>query len=244
MIVKLERVVVAVEDVAQASADYTRLLGREPTQEGVFVLRNTILQLVPREDTELPGPPPAEGVAGLVFREADRTEPLWLPTDETRGIPVGLATDVSDEVLLSPTAGDPTACVDALDHVVVSTGSLDAALAFYGDRLGLRLALDRSFEKRGIRILFFRTGGTTVEVVGALPDTARPEGGAGAFDGDSDRFGGLAWEVSDVAATRERLAEDGFEVSEERAGHKPGTRVCTVRRPTHGVPTLLKGPDA
>jgi len=129
--------------------------------------------------------------------------------------------------------------------VVVSTGDLDAARGLYGEQLGLRLALDRPFPKRGIQILFFRTGGLTVEVVGALGrgESDGPEGGAAAYAGASDRFGGLAWEVPDVGAARVRLLDEGFEVSEERVGHKPGTRVCTVRSRTHGVPTLLKGPE-
>jgi hypothetical protein len=57
-----------------------------------------------------------------------------------------------------------------------------------------------------------------------------------------DAFGGLAWRVPNVDAIRARLLGSGFDVSEVRAGHKPGTRVCTVRRPTHGVPTLLIQP--
>ena len=61
--------------------------------------------------------------------------------------------------------------------------------------------------------------------------------------GDPDRFGGLAWRVPDLKAARERLVKDGFDVSEHRAGFKPGTQVCTVRSDVHGVPTLLIGPD-
>ena len=40
-----------------------------------------------------------------------------------------------------------------------------------------------------------------------------------------------------------RLAREGFALSEDRAGHKPGTWVCTLREQTHGVPTLLIGLD-
>lgn len=239
----LARVVVAVDDPAAAAADYERLLGHA-SRDGCFSLRNTCLQLVDRVDAELAGgTPESEGVAALVFRENERETGEWLDPRETRGIPIGLARDADDDPAYSPDAHSPGEAVAALDHVVISTADLDAALALYGQRLGLRLALDRSFERRGIRILFFRVGGTTVEVVGALARRDRAEGGPAAFDPGSDRFGGLAWEVEDVTAIRARLLREGFEVSEERVGHKPGTRVCTVRHPTHGVPTLLKGPD-
>ncbi len=241
----------AADDLDVAVVDYTRLLGREPapcepTDPGVrFVLRNTTLQLIERAGSDVAGSEPAAGVAALVFEQDDREEGAWLAPTETRGIPVGLVGPPEADAGLAEPVDDarPEQTVAALDHVVVSSGDLDAATRLYGERLGLRLALDRSFDARGIRIQFYRVGGTTVEVVGALPDTDRPEGGRRAFDAEADRFGGLAWEVEDVAAVHARLCAEGFDVSDLRVGHKPGTRVCTVRSRTHAVPTLLKGPD-
>jgi catechol 2,3-dioxygenase-like lactoylglutathione lyase family enzyme len=121
--------------------------------------------------------------------------------------------------------------IAALDHAVVSSGDPTASGAIYGDTLGLRLALDRDFEARAIRILFFRVGGVTVEVAGPLQ--------AGDHAAAPDRFGGLAYRVPDVEATRARLAAAGFDVSPTRPGHKPGTRVCSLRSGTCGVSTLL-----
>jgi len=45
--------------------------------------------------------------------------------------------------------------------------------------------------------------------------------------------------VRDADAIRVRLVAAGLDVSEVRDGHKPGTRVCTVRGDPCGVPTLL-----
>lgn len=246
MIVKLDRVIVAVEDLEAGLGDYACLLGRQASdaERGLFGLRNTSLQLASLEDLAAEGlEVPRPGVAALVFEDEGRDDDEWLALEATRQLPIALASDGRETVDPAPTLVEAGAQVDALDHVVVSTGQLDAARQLYGDRLGLRLALDRSFEKRGIQILFFRIGGLTVEVVGPLEGAARSEGGAAAFAGDRDRFGGLAWEVPDVGAIRERLLDEGFDVSEARVGHKPGTRVCTVRDRTHGVPTLLKGPE-
>ena len=53
---------------------------------------------------------------------------------------------------------DPQSAIQALDHVVVFSADVEATRAFYGDLLGIRLALDRTFEKRGVRLLFFRMG--------------------------------------------------------------------------------------
>jgi catechol 2,3-dioxygenase-like lactoylglutathione lyase family enzyme len=131
---------------------------------------------------------------------------------------------------------DPPTAVHALDHVVIASRDLEGTRALYGDGLGLRLALDRTFEQRGQRILFFRTGGATVEVVAStreVPDPAAP-----------DRFFGLAWRVPDAELARARALGSGFDVSEVRPGAKPGTHVCTVRDAPGGVPTLLIEPAA
>jgi catechol 2,3-dioxygenase-like lactoylglutathione lyase family enzyme len=128
----------------------------------------------------------------------------------------------------------PGGAVSALDHVVVLSSDLEAARDLYGRRLGLRLALDRRFEARQLRILFFRVGGVTVELVGALEEQGRTDA--------PDRFGGIAYRVADAQAARSRLAAAGFDVSQVRAGAKSGTRVCTVRSGTCGVPTLMIEP--
>jgi hypothetical protein len=48
-----------------------------------------------------------------------------------------------------------------------------------------------------------------------------------------DQLLGLGWRVADIDATA------GLDVSEVRAGRKPGTRVMTVRDGTCGVRTLM-----
>jgi hypothetical protein len=50
---------------------------------------------------------------------------------------------------------------------------------------------------------------------------------------------GISWRVADADATRARLLAGGIDVSEIRAGRRPGTRVMTVKSGTCGVPTLL-----
>ena len=60
-----------------------------------------------------------------------------------------------------------------------------------------------------------------------------------ALDVARDRFWGISWRVVDADAARARLAAADFDVSEVRSGRRPGTRVFTVRAPTHGVATLV-----
>jgi catechol 2,3-dioxygenase-like lactoylglutathione lyase family enzyme len=129
---------------------------------------------------------------------------------------------------LSPATADAT--VDALDHIVLSTPDPERAAALYGARLGLDMKLDRTVAALQTRFLFFRIGGLVFEIIHSLK--------TGKGDGP-DKIFGVSWRVADVAATRERLQEAGFEVSELREGRKPGTRVFTVRTGTFGVPTIV-----
>ena len=56
---------------------------------------------------------------------------------------------------------------------------------------------------------------------------------------EQDELWGLALKTNDIAATHERLGSSGIAVSKIRDGRKAGTRVCTARSHTLGVPTLL-----
>ncbi|HSQ00005.1 MAG TPA: VOC family protein, partial [Candidatus Dormibacteraeota bacterium] len=112
-----------------------------------------------------PDPTPGSG------RDADsgaerRWRNLFLAPADTRGVPIFVIEHQSAPAALPPAAvvGDARAAIDGIDHVVVMTADAEAAIALYRDRLGLRLAFDRIFEQRGLRLLFFRIAGITVEL--------------------------------------------------------------------------------
>ena len=117
--------------------------------------------------------------------------------------------------------------VTAVDHVVVQTKSAEAARKFYGDQLGIRLALEQHVPDWGGTQLFFRTNSMSVEVL------------ATEKAGDDDRLWGLALKTDDIVATQKRLSDAGIAVSEVRDGLKPGTKVCTAKSHALDVPTLL-----
>jgi catechol 2,3-dioxygenase-like lactoylglutathione lyase family enzyme len=147
-------------------------------------------------------------------------------TDATRGVRLFFLELAKERPLSVRTTA---ASIAAMDHVVISTGDPERAAALYGARLGLDMALDRSHPDWG-RLMFFRCGDLIVEVV------HRPGKDT---DATHDRLWGLSWRVAELDATRARLAAAGIDVSEVRAGRKPGTRVLTVRNGTCGIPTLL-----
>ena len=154
----------------------------------------------------------------------------WKRTRATTELTRGVRTfflELADERPLSATIS--AAEILELDHVVVSTEDSERAAALYGARLGLELALDRSHQDWG-QLMFFRCGDLIVEVV------KRPVAGS---DQAHDKLWGLSFRVADIDAARTRLLAAGIDVSEVRAGRKPGTRVMSVRAGTCGVHTLL-----
>jgi catechol 2,3-dioxygenase-like lactoylglutathione lyase family enzyme len=210
-----------VVDVEEASHAYALLLGAEPLPRRDGTLRFQLgigaVELVPGV---------AAGPHAVRFAVAD-ARARTLP-ESAHGL--SLCVEGAADVPAPGGATDPTA-VQAIDHVVVQTPDPDRAIALWRDGIGLRLALDRTFPERGLRLVFFRSGGITLEYAGAHPPAEDRDG--------ADRFHGVSYRVGDLASHRERLARAGLDVSPLRPGMRPGTAVVTVRSGTAGVPTLL-----
>lgn len=256
MITGLDHIAVAVRDFAAACDGYRRLLGREPelqpgggAERAWFHLGNMSLEVIAPHGDGHPGAPVAqyldeagEGMwlAAFAVDDVAATGKLL----ERRGLsvePMGELARVSTGGLryvlwpertkaVSPAIADEPAIVASLDHFVIQTPDPERAIANLAGRMGLDLRLDRENPRFGVRQLWFKVGDVVIE------GASRLEGGPG--DGP-DRFGGLAWQVTDPEAVHARLTAEGFNVSELRTGRKPGTRVFTVRDAPGGVPTLV-----
>lgn len=164
-----------------------------------------------------------------------RWRSVLLPEARTRGVLViAIEHESPHRLPVASVVGSEDAVVTGIDHAVVKTSDADAAIELYRDRLGLRLALDRSFPDWGMRLVFLRVGGVTVEIAQPLSEAQLPAG--------RDQVWGLSWRVPNADAARARLADAGLDVSEVRPGRKPGTRVLSVKDGTCGVPTLLIEP--
>jgi len=167
----------------------------------------------------------------------------WLDPARTRGLSLGFV--ARDEGWEAATSGR----VAGLDHAVIGTASATATGFLLGAQLGLDLRLDLSRPEWNARLLFFRCGDLILEVFERLegdgqaegtPDAATPGVDAGKKDG----LYGLSWRVADASSARSDLDAAGVEVSELRAGRKPGTRVFTVRSGTANVATLMLEPPS
>ena len=212
---RIEGARIAVPDTSEARAAYSLVLGCEPVERPDGALR---FQLVRGAVELVQGDP---GLAGLLVASDAPVPP------QAHGVPLYAVASTADERPTLP-AGPGAR---AIDHVVVQTVLPERAIAFWLDGGGLRLALDRTFPERGLRLQFFRSAGMTLEY-------ASPHPRADGVDAP-DRLHGVSYRVGDLGAHRAALLAAGVDVSELRTGMRPGTRVATVRAGTGGVPTLL-----
>ncbi len=227
MVDAFDRIVLGVPDLDQAVEQYRLLLGaaarRCEDRSGVawVGLPNTVIEL--RESGEEPGT-----IRGLVMADPGSGE-----EDKAVANPMALALWLCDGTRTTQFRDRyPDAQVDQLlvDHLVLRTSSARDCIGLFSEQLGIRLALDRTVPEWGGRMLFFRTGKLTLEVI--EPDAA-PESG--------DHFWGIAYQCRDIDSKVTALSEAGVNVSEVRPGRKPGTRVATVKSHCLGIPTLLIG---
>jgi len=217
---RLDGVRISVSQPAAAVVEYERLLDTAAAlvEDGRwrFQLGRGAVEIVASE-----GPRPRTAVT---FAAEDGDDLATWPAD------AGDLGGLDVLVLAPPPAVSVSRGVAAIDHVVVRTGDPERAIAHWRDRLGLRLALDRTFTDRQLRLLFFRSGGLTLEYAHAL--------GASEDAGDDSVYG-VSYRVDDAERARARLLAAGLDVSEARPGMKPGSKVLTVRSGTAGVPTLF-----
>jgi catechol 2,3-dioxygenase-like lactoylglutathione lyase family enzyme len=218
-----DRIMVTVPDMKKALAQYRVFLdaagevsetpGGQPTAR--WGLPNTVIQLL-EEPFAAPG---LQGIAFNVPGAGAREQPV----SNSLGIDIRQCDGRSTAAFRSL---HPEAQSDALsvDHVVLRAEDAGACIALFRDRLGIRLALDKTAPGWGGRMLFFRGGKLTLEVIES--------------DGDSG-FWGIAYRCVDIEAAVTRLQGSGVTLSAVREGRKPGTRVATVKSHCLDIPTLL-----
>jgi hypothetical protein len=227
---KFDRIVLAVPDLSAASAQYQQLFGVPPfscdTPHGESAawwgLPNTVIELVQCADDR-------PRLQGIVFSalEAVQSE---APLANTLGIDIRLGDGrlTADFRREQPAAQ----CTElSVDHVVLRTNDAQACIGLFADELGIRLALDKTAPAWGGRMLFFRAGKLTLEVIESEGDAT---GGSA--------FWGLAYQCQDLAGTLHTLGERGIAVSAVREGRKPGTLVASLKSHHLEIPTLLIQP--
>jgi catechol 2,3-dioxygenase-like lactoylglutathione lyase family enzyme len=228
VITGFDRILIDVPDLDQALADYSTLLGAfQGTEAGALLpLRNVGIELraAPIIDRAR--------IAGLVMVDSatDGTQGSRLVPAPNRGLHL-------ERVGGSPLRlqGPATSLgITAVDHLVLRTADADDCIRVFGDEgLGMRLALDQLVPEWGGRMLFFRTGKMTLEII---HNHKQPPA--------QDYFWGITYLCPDLDFTSAQLDAAGVSHSPIRNGRKPGTRVATVKSHALGLPTLLIEPAA
>ena len=249
MISRLDTVVIGVDDLAEAKADYSLMFGVEGIATSFdgraayrFDTRNTALCLVEKRGDRA-------GMESLVFAvpdkagalrrlgkvgidvDSDENDLVTLKRENTRSLQFVLSEDVSDAAAGASPSGDGLV---GLDHAVIASGDGDYTASLLSARLQLDMRLDLTNPDWDARLMFFRCGDLIVEVYQPLSKPLAPE---------RDRFFGLSWRAENIDRAHATFTEHGFDVSDVRTGRRPGSRVFTVRDRTHDVPTLVLGVD-
>ena len=229
MINAFNRIVIAVPDLAAAVGQYEALLGcsafacnARGAPAAWLALANTVLELV-QDAVEAPF---IRGVVLSSASEGEEDRPLVNPLQLDIHVCNGRKTD--DFRRQRPLAHSDRLLVD---HLVLRTADADACIELFSRQLGIRLALDKSAPAWGGRMLFFRAGKLTLEVIAS--DEHQATAGA---------FWGIAYQCPDLELACDELGARGVTVSEVREGRKPGTRVATVKSHCLDIPTLLIEP--
>jgi hypothetical protein len=221
MISAFDRLVIDVPGLEPARSSYNCLLG-DFDPNGVLTLGN--LQVVLRASAGVTKPRIAS--LGLLDPDLGRGEAMEL-TPTGPGYRLQRSHHREDGYAETPTATG----IYAVDHVVLQTRDADTCIRRFRDELGLRLALDKTVPEFGGRMLFFRLGKMTLEVIQHLEDIPH-----------EDVLWGITYLCRDIEATVAELDRRGVAHSPVRSGRKPGTRVATVKSHCLDLPTLLIGP--
>jgi catechol 2,3-dioxygenase-like lactoylglutathione lyase family enzyme len=211
----LKQINIAVTDLTAGRDYWQKIIGLAPAsiEAPVFSLAN--IQLALQENAT------SMGLSGLVFEGPAR------PDCHQRGIAMHFVEACEDADVGQ--GGTHQAIDLAVDHVVLRTRDGDAAVAFFAETLGLRLALRQSRPEWGGDMIFFRTQHMSIEVIA---NSKAPE---------QDELWGLALRCRDLSECHHRLIDLGIDVSEIRVGRKPGTEVATIRAAP--IPLLLIAPQ-
>lgn len=230
MSVQFDRIVVAVPDLPAAVEQYRQFFGAPPLNRDHLLphgapwwdLGNTMVELVQGSEAR-------PCITGIVF-----SSPEAGTHDQPVANSLGVDLRVCDGTLTAAArASHPEAAAGGMsvDHVVLRTSDPQACIDLFSGVLGIRLALDKSAPQWGGRMLFFRAGKLTLEVIASDKEQ---QGGS--------YFWGLAYACADLDLRVEALGSRGVSVSAVREGRKPGTAVATVKSHCLDIPTLLIWP--
>ena len=222
MITGIERILVEVPDLKQAKLEYKAFFGdiiSHDQSSSIIVLNNSAIEL--RHNPFIK----KAKINGITLLDENKSSKPKKILPKPRGLNIS---SIGKRGFSN--AGAPNNKILSIDHLVLLSNDLDDCIEEFGThRLGIRLALDKTEPKWGGRMLFFRAGKFTLEIIqNNSSDSQR-----------KDHFWGIAYLCSDIELTIENLQKKDVVLSSIREGRKKGTLVATVKSHNLGLPTLL-----
>ena len=227
-----DRIVIAVPNLKAAIIDYQLLLGADfsPVPDDSIEdrawlgLANVVLELR-QQAVE------SSYIVAVVFA-GDEASNTLTPVQNPGGLELSVC-DGTDTANFKHQQLESQNRALKVDHLVLRTADADACIRLFSVGLGIRLALDKNAPQWGGRMLFFRVGKLTLEIIEPAED--KPE---------RDHFWGIAYQCPDISMTAAGLQKAGVALSAVRSGRKPGTKVATIKSHSLAIPTLLIQPAA
>jgi methylmalonyl-CoA epimerase len=126
--------------------------------------------------------------------------------------------------------------VKRIDHVAVVVASLDAALAFYRDILGIRPSRVVDFPREGVKIAFLPLGGPSGSEIELLEPTDPDTGVARFLQKRGEGMHHICLEVPDIEKALDELRAAGAELLDESPRPTAeGRGIFLHPKGTHGV---------
>ena len=141
----------------------------------------------------------------------------------------GLNIFISNEINFQNNKANSKNTVSKVNQLVIQTEAPDSIKDIFEGKLNIRLALDKTFKEWAGRMLFFRLGGITLEVI------------EGKDIKQNSKYFGIGWHADNYNKCYNALLNNGFSLSEIRKGRKEGTLVSTLKEPILNIPTILIG---
>jgi methylmalonyl-CoA epimerase len=103
--------------------------------------------------------------------------------------------------------------IEKIHHIGIAVHSLDEALKFYRDTLGLHVHASATVEDQGVKAALLTIGNSEIELLEPLS----PESGVGKFlERKGEGLHHICFQTSDVAAELEGLKAKGVQLIDEQ----------------------------
>jgi len=121
-----------------------------------------------------------------------------------------------------------------IDHIGIAVKSLEEAKGLYTRVLGLEWEQDEEVHTEAVRVSFFKTGESHIELLEALSDDSAI---ARFIDKKGEGIHHLAFAVDDIGAALEKARVEGYQLIDESPRRGAGGKLVAFLHPksTNGV---------